>query len=56
MSLPTGSPEDDGWLAALIERSPLLPDTTLRRHWRTVLPWLSVDARYTLAAILKEAD
>jgi hypothetical protein len=49
---PTGSPDDLVWLAGLIARSPLLPDARLRRAWRTVLPWLAVDARYALAATL----
>jgi hypothetical protein len=49
-----GSPEDDLWLGQLVEHSPLLPDAALRRHWRQVIPWLSIPARYELAAILLE--
>jgi hypothetical protein len=46
------SPENDAWLNAVIERSALLPEAGLRRHWRRVVPWLSTAARYELAAIL----
>ncbi|HEV7664777.1 MAG TPA: hypothetical protein VGQ62_14675 [Chloroflexota bacterium] len=51
-----GSPEDDQWLKALIERSPLLPYARLRRHWQELLPWLPVAARYELAAALVEVE
>jgi hypothetical protein len=50
------SPDNDAWLAALIERSALLPEPGLRRHWRRVLPWLSTAARYELAAILLDSE
>jgi hypothetical protein len=51
-----GSPENDLWLGELVERSPLLPDAVLRRHWRNVIPWLPIAARYELAAILLESN
>ena len=51
-----GSPEDNAWLSELIERSPLLRDAALRRHWRTLIPWLPVAARYELAATLVEVE
>ena len=50
------SPENDAWLEALVERSPLLPDAALRRHWRLLVPWLPVAARYELAAILLDIE
>jgi hypothetical protein len=50
------SPENDEWLGELIDRSPVLPDATLRRHWRTVVPWLTTAARYELAAILLDVE
>jgi hypothetical protein len=49
-------PDDDAWLAALIDRSALLPQPVLRRHWRRVVPWLSTAARYELAAVLLETE
>ncbi len=51
-----GSPESDAWLQALIERTPLLPEAALRRHWRTVIPRLPIPLRYELAAILVEVE
>jgi hypothetical protein len=51
-----GSPEDDRWLQQLVERSPVLPDRALRRHWQRVIPWLPMAARYELAAILLDID
>jgi hypothetical protein len=51
-----GSPENDHWLRELIERSPLVPDLTLRRHWEQLVPWLPVAARYELAAILLDVE
>jgi hypothetical protein len=53
---PRRSPDDLAWLAERIAESPLLPDATLRAHWRTLLPWLDVDARYGLAATLLWAE
>jgi hypothetical protein len=47
-----GTPADAAWLSALVERTPLLPDATLRQHWQTVIPWLPTAERYELAAIL----
>jgi hypothetical protein len=55
-ALAEASPENDTWLRELVERSPLLPDAALRRHWRHLVPWLPVAARYELAAILLEVD
>jgi hypothetical protein len=49
-------PEDDAWLRGLVDRSPVLPDVVLRRHWRRVIPWLPIAARYELAAILLEVE
>jgi hypothetical protein len=46
------SPEDDVWLRALVDRSPLLPNAALKRHWKRIVPALPVPARYELAAIL----
>jgi hypothetical protein len=50
------SPESDDWLRDLIDRSPLLPDAAIRRHWRIVVPRLPIQARYELAAILLEVE
>jgi hypothetical protein len=50
------SPENDAWLETLVQRSPLLPDPALRRHWQRLVPWLPVAARYELAAILLEIE
>lgn len=46
------SPENNAWLRALVDRSPLLPDPLLKRHWKRIVPALPVPARYELAAIL----
>jgi hypothetical protein len=54
--MPDGSPESDDWLKKLVDRSPLLPDVSLRRHWRTVIPALPTALRYELAAILLEVE
>jgi hypothetical protein len=43
-------------LHALVERSPLLPDPSLRRHWVRVIAWLPQAARYELWEILGEFD
>jgi hypothetical protein len=51
-----GSPESDRWLKQLIDRSPLLPEASLRRHWRSVIPLLPTALRYELAAILLEVE
>ena len=51
-----GSPDDDAWLAQLVTRSPLLPEPSLRRHWRTLIPWLPKSIRYELAAVLLETE
>jgi hypothetical protein len=50
------SPENDVWLRDLVQRSPLLPDASLRRHWQLLVPWLPIAARYELAAILLEIE
>jgi hypothetical protein len=50
------SPENDDWLRALIDRSVVLPDPALKRHWRTLVPWLPTQARYELAAILLDVE
>jgi hypothetical protein len=46
----------DDWLVALIARSPLLPEATLRRHWRRLAAWLPAAARDELADILLEVE
>jgi hypothetical protein len=51
-----GAPDDDPWLARLVGQTPLLPDATLRHHWRTLIPWLPKDLRYELAATLLEIE
>jgi hypothetical protein len=51
-----GSPESDLWLRELVERSALLADRALRRHWRHVIPWLPTPARYELAATLLDFE
>ncbi|HLZ31063.1 MAG TPA: hypothetical protein VKV73_27405 [Chloroflexota bacterium] len=51
-----GSPESDDWLRKLIDRSPLLPEASLRAHWRQVIPSLPTALRYELAAILLEVE
>jgi hypothetical protein len=51
-----GSPENDAWLRQLVDRSPLLPNSGLRRHWHNLIPWLPISARYELAAILLDFD
>jgi hypothetical protein len=50
------SPANDAWLGELIDRSPLLPEASLRQHWRRLLPWLSTGARYELAAVLLDVE
>jgi hypothetical protein len=54
--MPEPSPEDTAWLTTLVERSPLLPDAQLKRHWLRVIPWLPTSARYELAATLREIE
>lgn len=49
-------PDDPAWLAALIVRSPLLPDATLRKHWQRIIPWLPPLLRYELAGILLDGE
>ena len=49
-------PEDTDWLKSVLDRSPLLPDKRLRAHWRRVIPWLPITARYELAAILLDVE
>jgi hypothetical protein len=51
-----GSPENGPWLRELVNRSPLLADPALRRHWRRLIPWLPTQARYELAAVLLDAE
>lgn len=50
------SPEDAKYLARLLEKTPLLPERTLRTHWQRILPWLDVAERYELAAILVDIE
>jgi hypothetical protein len=54
--VPEASPEDPAWLAALVARSPLLPEPTLRQHWQRLIPLLPIPARYELAATLLDAE
>ena len=49
-------PEKTEWLVELVGRSSLLPDQALRDHWRRVIPWLSISARYSLAAVLLDIE
>jgi len=53
---PEDPVERDDWLEALIERSPVLPEATLRHDWGQLVPWLAPAARYELAGILLEAE
>jgi hypothetical protein len=46
----------DDRLAALIARSPVLADASLRRHWQRLVPWLPAAAREELAGILLEVE
>ena len=48
------APEDPAWLSALVERSAVLPDASLREHWINVIGWLPADLRYELAGILMD--
>jgi len=49
-------PDDAEWLRALVSRSPLLPDATLRHQWLRLIPWLPTAARYELAGILLDIE
>ena len=55
-SMTDASPENDDWLRALIDRSAVLPDATIKRHWCNLVPWLPTQARYELAAILLDVE
>ena len=50
------APDSDVWLQTLVDNSPLLPDPSIRAHWRRLVPWLPIQARYELAAILLDID
>jgi hypothetical protein len=50
------APDDAEWLRALVARSPLLPEATLREHWARVIPFLPTALRYELAGILMEIE
>lgn len=50
------TPDDPHWLAALVARSPVLPEAALREHWQTVIAWLPPPLRYELAGILMEVE
>jgi len=54
--MPDASPDDPSWLAALVDRSPLLPERALRIHWQRLIPLLSSADRYELAATLLDAE
>ena len=49
-------PENDEWLLGLVDRSPLLDDKAVRRHWKQLIPSLATADRYTLSAILLEIE
>lgn len=49
-------PDNTTWLRALVDRSALLPEQSLRRHWQRVIPFLSTAQRYELAAVLLETE
>lgn len=48
--------DDPVWLRALVARSPLLADASLRKHWQRLIPHLPPAARYELADILQECE
>jgi hypothetical protein len=50
------SPMSDAWLGFLLDRSPLVAEPSLKRHWRQLLPWLPTSQRYELAAILLDVE
>ena len=52
----SAGPDNTEWLTELVGRSPLLPDQALRDHWRRVIPWLGISARYSLAAVLLDIE
>jgi hypothetical protein len=49
-------PHDSDWLRALVDRSVLVPEPTLRRHWHQLIPHLTTSQRYELAAVLLETE
>jgi hypothetical protein len=53
---PEALPDDPKWLSELVRRSPLLPESALRRHWQHLIPWLPPAARYELAGILLDIE
>ncbi|HEX8969839.1 MAG TPA: hypothetical protein VF937_18290 [Chloroflexota bacterium] len=53
---PEALPDNPRWLGSLVNRSAVLPDRTLRRHWLRLIPWLPAADRYTLAAILLDVE
>ena len=55
-SMVEASPQDVEWLSQLVRRSPILHDKAIRRHWQKIIPWLSLEHRYVLAAILMEIE
>lgn len=50
------APDDPRYLLHLLARSPLLPESGLRRHWQRLVVWLSPAERYALAGILLEVE
>jgi hypothetical protein len=50
------APDDPEWLRALVARSPLLPEASLREHWARVIPWLTPALKYELAGILMDVE
>jgi hypothetical protein len=50
------APDDPAWLGRLVDASPLLADSMVRRHWVTLLPVLDAGERYRLASALLEVE
>ena len=46
----------DERLEALIARSPVLADASIRAHWQRLVPWLPPAARDELAGILLDVE
>jgi hypothetical protein len=55
-SEPESRCNDAEWLRALVERSALLPDDCVRRHWQRLVDVLPAAARYELADILLDVE
>jgi hypothetical protein len=49
-------PAPDERLEALIARSPVLADASIRKHWQQLVPWLPLAARDELTGILLDVE